>query len=1114
MFPILNKKEVMKRISIYIEIIVSTVMLLSAAGCSFDERLMKPEKVVEGIPTKVTLGYGVDGSRVYTRAEQDAEYENQVDNLYILVFDALGNRIETTADDGSLRAFFGTGTGVDAGITGYQEYNDSDPENIIPTSGQIEFVVPSTNDATIVGIANLKNGNTSTAFNITRDELDAIENMEQLRDLVMAMPVHSVGRTALFMMTGYAQDKDGDTKVTIAGDEGGATTLEYSLVLRRVDAKVRVSIQADLPYDDFSFEPKTWRVRRVPAQSLLLPYDMSHETAGKAGPWEESEAVHWDASTTDKYECEYFDTEEMPFEEMLQGEREEENVPYVYGGQFSFYMPENRKRYKSRIETTGSEGYALREKRNTTEEGVTGTKPGQEWINTDFTYADPNSTYLEITGYLSYTDNDGKVVNADVRYTIHLGYYSLNANDYDTKRNGLYTYTIKIKGIDDLIVEVSNRNESRPGYEGDIVTSENEIYYLDSHYDRCLLEITPGVVNDNMTWSVKTPFSTGVHAVGEGYTGVEDFRWIKFSINKLAKKIDGSDYRHGEYVKYPGDGAYDENWKPAINEEVPGLLDIDQLIEYLKVVKRNDPEMTSLKTLDANGSLCSHVCITAFVEENLYIKDPRDGSDNLMLWKDMVDREDRQMHIITPTGDKIYSQDGNSSSSVSQYSFMQKSIRTIFNKDKSLTDLNTAWGLETVMEEVYPNDKNGDKVRLEPGDVRAGTSTSNGRWNTLQWIYGKGLRWSDIMNTSERYGLNDEYQTAAYACLLRNRDLNGDNIIQADEIRWYLAAIDQLTDIFIGEGALDQASRLYPDNRPGGKAQYWHYTTSSSHLEDYNNQQSTVPWILWAEEGASRGSYESSQKNNGTRYSYRCLRNLGIPLDTPDALPDSLITVKSNNDGSYILDLSRVNPKALRSSHDGGLQLPKHHERQYNNRPFTKFYVDKDVYGYDQEMPIYETRNGGKTNIWDLIYSTEEDATFNWVNKARWDEYNDLENGPCKSGRMPNQRELLIMTTRLSREQWPLIEASATYWVYVILQGEEQRTKYFSERPSVYISQTAFSLNKQYNYENRGGFIWDYGTNTFMLQNYDPDKDSYTPSESGYVRCVRDYTSSSAAQNK
>ena len=75
-------------------------------------------------------------------------------------------------------------------------------------------------------------------------------------------------------------------------------------------------------------------------------------------------------------------------------------------------------------------------------------------------------------------------------------------------------------------------------------------------------------------------------------------------------------------------------------------------------------------------------------------------------------------------------------------------------------------------------------------------------------------------------------------------------------------------------------------------------------------------------------------------------------------------------------------------------------------------------------------------------------------------------------------------------------------------------TKYFSERPSVYISQTAFSLNKQYNYENRGGFIWDYGTNTFMLQNYDPDKGSYTPSESGYVRCVRDYTSSSAAQNK
>ena len=61
--------------------------------------------------------------------------------------------------------------------------------------------------------------------------------------------------------------------------------------------------------------------------------------------------------------------------------------------------------------------------------------------------------------------------------------------------------------------------------------------------------------------------------------------------------------------------------------------------------------------------------------------------------------------------------------------------------------------------------------------------------------------------------------------LLRNRDLNGDNIVQPNEIRWYLAAIDQLVDLYIGEYALDDASRLYPQNPADRDYQtYWHYT--------------------------------------------------------------------------------------------------------------------------------------------------------------------------------------------------------------------------------------------------------------------------------------------------
>ena len=90
------------------------------------------------------------------------------------------------------------------------------------------------------------------------------------------------------------------------------------------------------------------------------------------------------------------------------------------------------------------------------------------------------------------------------------------------------------------------------------------------------------------------------------------------------------------------------------------------------------------------------------------------------------------------------------------------------------------------------------------------------------------------------------------------------------------------------------------------------------------------------------------------------------------------------------------------------------------------------------------------------------------------------------------------MSTRLEAAQWPLYH-----------EGDE------SDYPSVYISQTAFSLNGSSDYEHRGGFIWNYDGKVFMLQNWsdpgeniwgtqNPVVNGYKPEESGYVRCIKD----------
>ena len=1102
-------KKVMRKIIRYTAMLAAGMVFLG--GCTFDERLTVPFK--EGVPVNVVLGYQVAGEIPLTRAEQGPEYENRVNNLYVFVFDASGNRVWTTVDANSdtRLAFFSRTQEEDAGIEDYEE-GDGTIGNL--TTGSVRFSVPSVQGATIVGIANLTATGTGTAFQVTEDDMDKITSLDELESFVMRMPNRSVERNALFMMTGYAVDDSGSRSIDIIGSEGGQTQLPCFIELTRVDAKVEVNVtseQGDPSWTKFSFEPKTWQVINVPAQTYLLPYDEANDKTEK-GPWEDNTGSHWDYSGSD---AEYFNSPEMPFEKMT--DVEVDNTTYYTGGSFVFYMPENRKHYKERITQTGAAGYALREKRDQ-QTPVEDPKPGQDYANGDFTYADPNSTYLLLTGYLSYTAGN-TVVNTDARYIIHLGYLSKDANDYDTKRNGKYTYNIKVTGADNVIVEVTDKDESRPGYEGDVVYSNNQIYYLDSHYDRCLLKIHPSDVIEDMTWSVKTPFSTGVHTVGDrDYKGVEDFRWIKFAINRKYN------IRYGQYAKYPGDGEYDSDWVPESADlfQAPFLMDIDQLIAYLKLVKDQDSDMSSLV---ADRTTDGHICITAFVDENLYyyhpVDDPGQHSPRPELWHDCVDREDRMMHIVVPdedlTGGDYYSPDGSSSLVTSVYSFVQKAIRTVF--DASNDQLQTAWGLESVME----GEDNGHNGRLLVGDVSAAARNaeynSNGRANSLTWMQGK--RWEDVINTYDRYGLNSNYNNAAYACLLRNRDLDGDGYVDADEVRWYLAAIDQLTDIFLGEWALDETSRLYPydpakgDMPPTGRV-YWHYTSSSPDPAQSNN-----PNVLWAEEGASRGNYGSSSESgtNGQYYAYRCVRNLGISLDDPNQEPEDLVEVTDNGDGTYTLDLSRMNPKSLRTAIDNGLPLPGGNEKSANNRPYNKFIVSKDIYGFQS---LYEKVvvpvNGGVPDDPSYLFggttSTEGEAGYDWINASYWESYQNIN--PCPEGyRIPNQRELLIMTTRLAADQWPVYSVDATYYTvhrdpFVSPEEPVQHTKTFDNlRPesfwddgndrwlAYYMCQTSFSMDGRNGYTtDRDGFMWIYETGVFMLQN--------GRHEVGYVRCVKD----------
>ena len=962
------------------------VMAGLLAACTDDTFGGRTDRVAEGIPVTVRLGFQASEATPETRAAQGKEYEDRVDNVYILIFDKEGNIHD--------RFFLTDGKGL--------TYADGDA---LKSSGKLVFNTTSLNNATIVGIANLAEGGTSTAYTVTEDELNAVTTLSGLQEKVMTMRDKSVYRSACFMMTGYAtttlEDGTETYRVTIPALESGQTAeLQCTLELERTDAKVKFEVTAEKPsdkdWDEFSFQPTGWSVKQVPMQSLILP---RREQADDNGPLD-----------ADGDGCTYFESPSYEFEETPR------KGSLYAGGSFVFYMPENRKSPKKDI-TTGV--YALRDER----EGDA------------FAYANDHSTYVEITGLLSYFDEKNSLTYANVRFTIHLGYAGGYVNDYATLRNHSYTYHVTVRGVDDIMVDVEDEKD-RPGYDGDVVVNYDGSYQFDSHYDRRLIKLNrsgflPG--KGTLRWGVSTPFSKGVHEVVEDANSIEenmrDYRWIKFAVN--------SEYGvdNDKMVKYPGDQNYNDpfpidednnNLSSPYYTEGSGyyghtsshpdarLRDVNQLMQFLK----DEAEKTNSTIFDSEG----YVSITAFVDENVYTHDPtKDNEQNLALWKSMAETDDRQLYIIVD--EAKYTDDHLSSVIKARYSFRQRSVRTIYNVNNP--DLKTAWGLESTME---------PEERIWTGSITNGiekTSKDNGRLNTLRILLGNDynnnpipLHWTDVLNVEYEYGLNEtgpNYKKAIYACLIRNRDLDGDNVVDADEIRWYLASINQLVDIYLGEYALDEPSRLYPRDevdRPGAnEGVYWHYTSSS-----YDS--ATNPWVLWSEEGASVGLKSDSEANyNGEYYSYRCLRNLGLPLNSPGDTPEDLVEVKQSG-STYYIDLSRMNEKSRRDNRE--TTLAAHNEREQDNRPYQYF----EVY------PGYVPATG----------------------EYHWTYYQTAS--VCPSGyRVPNQRELLIMSTRLSPEAW-------------------------SGYAGYYMSQTAFSLKGQAPYDNnRVGFMWHTEGNFILVNN-------------------------------
>lgn len=981
---------------------------LLLSGCIKDPDLRQVQPGEGDVWVNLDFGHtDFDEVQITTRSTLGQVAESRVSNLYVFLFDQNGNRVAGHFFDNSNKRDSHSSV-ISANVNCWMvdnQLSSTEPK----TTGTIRMKVPQLTGGEICIVANLD----TDIFSISSEMFGFIQTRDELMEMVGTLNHDTTDRTGRFPMTGEVSGisvtRNGITSST--GDT-------VSVPLKRLDAKVEVRVRAAVGNETTvttsdgvttqrikSFTPESWQVVNLPRGSYLfersVAADGSHDAA--TGLFD-SYDVSFESQTPKTFT--YVNSQNQSVEV--------QNVP-EHG--FSFYMYENRPAAKRSV----NDDYHLRDRR------IKDTSGRYDTTNGLWEYAPETGTYLIVKGKVAMDVDVGatapaQTLNADVVYYIHLGDITADLDDYRVNRNTHYIYTITIKGVENIQVEVSTNVENESGATGHVYIAKESVYTFDAHYgQRVFVFDQENITPEDVTWYVKTPF--GREGMPERVNGVEipnglDYEWVWFRVNEVD----------------PATGQYSPRNRAYHPDEVMNVLEFCQYIREQKTrydrgqtndfLEEVDPELRQQYPDRPDIYRRHRIYVTIFVDEFYYDHDPITGEVRPTLWKEFVNQDNRMMHILCDTQ---FSADGDSSATGSVVTIRQRSIQAVY--DIARADLNTAWGCEVIDESegnlwfYNRSETYSDAAIARPN--YGNNSRSNGLYNTArlwQLTDGNGgfnyRYWTDYLDYDRENDYNliflrdeDDLATARYTCLMRNRDNNGNGLIDPSEVRWYIASIQQLTALYVGDGGIHEDAWLYDrynnygvNETNANGAVLWRLHVVSSTLWGKDGNYSNYPTMLWAEEGLSTSAYQQYTTKPG-RYTVRCVRNLGMDpateqeavanLNNADKMPDFSVvfeTVNETNDKNsvYRFNLTRINKKSIRSIDVSG-ELDPSDEYSPNSRTYSAFETGPRV-TYSGDYPTLKTM-------------LENDGT------------------PCPSGyRVPNIREASLMSNYITSE------VNANWW--------------------------------------------------------------------------------------
>lgn len=598
-------------------------------------------------------------------------------------------------------------------------------------------------------------------------------------------------------------------------------------------------------------------------------------------------------------------------------------------GFFTFYMPENI--------ANGKEGCNSADDREKLSKGSLRNSPPEGRV---FTYVDKPATYVLLKGSYYAKDTDGKETSAEVVYCIHLGLGAgssdkVDHKDFSTKRNMNYTYNIQIEGVESIKTEVTATDNNVWRQEGDVtVSGEGKSIQLDAHFEaRKITFHKSDFKTTDLRVYVKDPL-TNFQLTEFSELKEESKNWVSFKSLK--------DVPVEETYKYPDE------------KHVSELLSVEELLTELNKWAKGENSLLA----PTNEGAIEFVC---FVNEYYY---------QSIMWPEFVNTLDREFFIMDKTQKQT---SGGNSTLTSDASFVikQHSIQTIYDLNKG-EDYN-AWGIETINETGLLN------TTTNPSKIK---DIAYGRLN-LPDFSGKG--WSTFLDYSKESNSNqmkDDYKNAYYACLQRNRDENGDGVIDSKEKKWYLASSGQYISLWLGRSSLSAESSLFNID-DWVKEGFAKNIPAKYHYIPSNNDGKVV---FWAEEGITIGNDDSH--TTGKIRNYRCIRDLNMKgmdennLDRKKA-PETLFKISSVDPKALTVTFDYLNANSLKPAPSMN-ELDPHNERDNDiDRVYKSFCIVRGSVSSNQVGGTWKA----KTNL--------TNPCNRIMNEHGW--------------RMPNQAELSVI---------------------------------------------------------------------------------------------------------